>query len=186
MPREDDRGVSPVIGVVLLVATVVLLAAGVFFSVSGTASQLSQPKMARIEAGTLEADEVCEGGYCDQTVRLRNVAGGDIDVSETEIVVELPNRKSGRLVDLPSDDRDLDDENVEGDDVFSQSALQAGGAITEGGSDTDGVWSSGETVRFRIKQSGDGMSLDPGDEVRVRVVDTASGTVIFSRSLTAE
>ncbi|XGI82774.1 type IV pilin [Halorutilales archaeon Cl-col2-1] len=186
MPRSGEEGVSPVIGVVLLVATVVLLAAGVFFSVSGTASQLSQPKMVGIEAGTLKADEVCEGGYCDQTVRLRNVAGGDIDVSETEIVVELPNGNAGRLVDLPSDDRDLDDENVEGDDIFSLSALQAGGSITEGGSDTDGVWSSGEKIRFRIKQSDDGMSLEPGDEVRVRVVDTASGTVIYRQSLTAE
>jgi len=177
-----ERAVSPVIGVVLMVAITVILAALVGTLALGLGDETGQsgPTIS-VSAEPLEA-----GGSPGQVVRFVHETGDPVGVSELEFVVTLEaTGASTRLVDLPVSSNTIDPSNVEGDDLLSQQSGDTTGAISSKSPDTDGTWSSGGFVRFRIKETDDGYVMSPGDEVTVRIVHTGSGQVLVERTLVA-
>lgn len=187
------------VGVVLMIA-VVVIASGAVFAALNQDSRLErlsttsgEGPVVAVEAAELRAD----GAAKDQVVRLTHVAGPEIPVRDTRIVVSLPNGNTGTITNLPAGyghycfgnpNNALTANNVEGDDIFDPNCggwRGAKGALTAKEPDTDGVWGPGDHLRFRIQHSDDGVRLKPGDEVKVRIVEESRG-VVAEEALVAE
>ena len=188
VPSTDDRALTPVIGVVLLVAVTLVLAATVSATVFGAAANLTEPAPIVAQASG-EFDRYGAGGgrYTEQVIRITHVAGDTLGVSNLEIAVDATDAcgQSGRLVNLPvpGDDPRPTDRYVRGDDIFDNSANSVEGPIGTGDTDDDGEWSAGETTQFRLA-TGD-CRLAAGDAVTVRVVHTPTGAVLVEQPITA-
>jgi len=179
----SHRGVSPVVGTVLLVALAAVLATGLL--AAGTAMEsLDDPPPSAVLAGE-DVTAACAGcGSTDQVVRVRHRAGDPIAMADVALVVSVPGRDvRGRLVDLPLATNCLRDTHVDGTDLFDGRCGRVSGALTAVGTDADGVWRAGEHVAVRLRKGA--VRLDPGADVVVRVVHTPSGTVVARQRLTA-
>ncbi len=178
---QHERGVSSVVAVVLMVAVTVIMAAAVGSFVLDLAGveQQPAPQVANADA-ELQAD-VAGGG--DQTVRITHRGGDTVTVSDLAVVVTFSDSsKHSRLTGVPTPRIDATD--YDGDDVWDSSYGGIGGALASNEpAGSDGEWSSGEALVFRIA-NGD-VSLDPGDRVTVTVVHEPSGKVLLERTLTA-
>ncbi len=179
--ESSSRGVSAVVGTVLLVALVAVLATGVFAAGSAVESLDDPPPSAVITGDDIVA--ACSGcGWTDQVVRLRHRSGDAVGLSETAVFVAVPSRDlEGRLVDLPLATNCLGDAHVEGTDLFDGRCGRVGGVLTDVGTADDGRWHAGESIMFRLRKGS--VRLSPGDEVTVRVLHTPSGTVVSSNRL---
>jgi flagellin-like protein len=181
---QQNRGVSPVVGTILLVAVVVILAAvlGAFaFGFGSTANDVA-PFVAE-SSGEFQSD-VAGGG--DQIVTLTHEGGDSVDVSLIQIRVSFSEHEEvGRLVNLPAegDDPQPTDEYVRGDDVFDNSANSVSGSIGTEPPDTDGQWSVGDTIQFRIASGA--VSVSSGETVVVEIIHSPSDSIIVSKSIIA-
>lgn len=178
-----ERAVSSVIGVVLMVAVTVVLAAAIgsfALQFAGT-NQNPAPQVANADA-ELVAD-ISGGG--DQVVRITHRGGDTVEVSNLDIVVSFSDSsKRSRLVGIPTDK--IEPGDYDGADIWDgRNGIGTGGALAP--SDPDGAdreWSSGEFIEFRITSTSGGVSLSPGDRVYVKIVHEPSGEVIVDRTLT--
>lgn len=174
-----DRGVSAVVGTLLLVVIVVIGGVLVGALAIGFSDDVEDSGPTVAVSAKLDAT--------DQVVRVTHESGDALAVANLEIVVTLEaTGASTRLVDLPVTADSIDPGNVEGDDVLDQSPGETEGAISDGSPDTDGEWSAGETIRFRVNENaGDGYDIAPGDEVTVRIVHTESESVLVQETVVA-
>ena len=179
-----DRGVSPVIGVILVVAVVVILAAIVSVFAFGFVSDINEPAPNVADTGEFEVENEPSG---DQTVRIRHSGGESVSVEELEIIVRasgpgdsLP--KETRLVALPASGSSLNDKNIRGDLVFEGSGNDQ---VIDG--DPGVTWSSGDTIQFQIKLTEadfrEGGS-PKADELEVIIIHTPSGAIISEQTFT--
>lgn len=178
---ERERAVSSVVAVVLMVAMTVIMAAAVGSFVLDVAGvdRGPAPQVANADA-ELQADVA---GGTDQTVRITHRGGDTVDVSDLEVVVAFSDSpKRSRLTGVPTPRIGASD--YEGDDLWDGSYGGVGGALaSDEPAGSDGEWSSGESLVFRV--ANDDVSLDAGDRVTVTVAHEPSGTVLLERTLTA-
>lgn len=179
MDRLGDRAVSPVIGVVLMVAVTTLIAAtvGSFFFGLGQETREPAPQVAKSDGAFL-----VDGGH-DQVVRITHRGGDPVTVSNLEIQVSFSEHpEQSRLTGVPT--TDIDPVDYEGDDIWDGGATGVRDALasdeTEG---SDDEWSTGESMTFRIA-SGD-VDVNPGETVTVTVVHEPSGTILFESGFVA-
>ena len=181
-----DRGVLPVIGVILMVAVVVILAAIVSVVAFGFVSDINEPApnvadtTGEFEAGS-ELDEL--------VVRITHIAGEDVALSDLEIVVRASGDEMDdtqvRLVNLPTDDTTFDDDSYEGNDDLASGFGLSDGVLFDGSS----TWTAGEVIKFRIPVT-DGADFrdDPNgpdaDELEVLIIHTPSGAIISEQTFT--
>jgi flagellin-like protein len=184
----ENRSVSPVISVILMVAVVVILAAVLSVIVLGFSEDLDDPAPNVAETtGEFEA-----GGNSDeQNVRITHIAGDKVDVEEIEIIVRVSRPNTDdievRLIDLPGDgyfSYTLADENILGeDDLIDQGPDGTSRIIVV---DDSNVWTAGDTIQFRIAVQEadfrDPPDLDPSnpraDELEVLVIHTESNSIL--------
>lgn len=185
----DHRGVSPVIGVVLMVAVVVVLAVTVSVFVPESTDELSEPPPN--VAGTTGEFEPGAGSD-EQVARITHDAGDTVDIENIEIVVLASGPDvdtQARLVDLPSDPfgNRIETENIDGNkDLIDNSFGSPSSGLLQG--DLDG-WSAGDTLSFGINTGeADFTELpDPGDDadkLEVIVVHTPSNAILFEQTFT--
>ncbi len=189
----DHRGVSPVIGVVLMVAVVVVLAVTISVFVPGSTDELSEPPPNVAETtGEFTTADGTAGD--EQTVRITHMAGDSVDVGELEIIV----RASGptldaraQLVDLPSDGyftRSIDDSNIQGNEHLIDGGFEKARLVVV---EDSNVWSATETIEFRVAVGEADFREPPNrtgpaaDELEVIVVHTPSNAVLFDQTFTA-
>ncbi|ARS91789.1 type IV pilin [Natrarchaeobaculum aegyptiacum] len=139
-PDSDGRAISPVLGVVLLLAITVCLA-GVLAVALTSVSVGTAPATATFD---LEAD-----GETDE-IRLEHVSGDEIDVRDLSIVVAVDGTDLTHQPPVP----------FVGADGFDGAPS---GAFNE---EADPVWRSGERVAFVLASTNDPV-LESGDRVRV-------------------
>lgn len=179
------RAVTPVVGVVILVALTVVLAAMVSAAALAYADELADPAPT-VARSSGEYDRYATGGgrYTEQVVRITHEAGDTLTVANLELVVDACGR-TGRLVNLPVDGDDPRPATryVRGEDVFDNSYGAIEGPIGTGDVDDDGEWSAGETTQFRLA-TGE-CALESGDSITVRVVHTPTGSVLIAESIRA-
>ncbi|WP_324663680.1 type IV pilin N-terminal domain-containing protein [Haloarcula sediminis] len=179
----SERGVTPVVSNLLLVAIVVILAAVVSVFALGVAEDTN-------EAGPVVSESsgefVAGGNRTDQVVRISHVAGDDVPVESIEIVVRAPDCDTeARLVDLPSsgDDNTIDSSHIEGDtSLIDKGPGQAGDLI---GSETNNVFTAGETIEFRVAIGGCDFRVAGNDSLTVLVVHTRSDSILIEKELRA-
>jgi len=158
----EDRGVSPVIGVILMVAITVILAAVIGAFVLGLGDQASTTApQASINVDSVDAGE-------DEIV-LRHTGGDTIEWDETRLLIENASTDDEIRWNQPSDD--------------SFSSADRATAITS--NDTDEAELDTGSVD-EIPPSNDGnFEFNDGDRISVTLIDTASGEIIFDREIRA-
>ena len=191
--KVANRGVSSVIGVILMVAVVVILAAIVSVAAFGFVSDINEPAP-NVADTTGEFELETDAFQSNQIVRIIHRGGDSVAVEEMEIIV----RASGpgvdteaRLVDLPAEDWSIDSNNVQGDkDLIDSTSRSPGGSKIQNQvivSADSNVWSAGDTIQFRIKT---GIAdFRPGedpdaDELEVLIVYTPSNAIISEHTFT--
>lgn len=188
-----DRGVGPVVGIVLLVAIVVILAASVATFTLSLGGDIDDPApVIGQSSGNLEPVDGGGGGI----VTISHVAGDSVPASELEIVVDATDAcdKEARLVNLPApspnpDNHQYKDENIAGDEgLLAKGHIEHlgqepwdGGVLLE---DNDNTFEPGTSFEFRIK-SGGCDSLDEGDTVAVHVVHLPTDSILIDKQFTA-
>ena len=181
---QQDRGITPVISTILMVAIVVILAATVSVSFLGVAEDSIEPAPNVADTtGEFAVTPPGETAGSKQIVRITHIAGEGVAVSELEIVVRASGPSldtTARLVSLPADDTTVDGKNIEGNKglITKNKAVQV---IQE---DDSNVWSAGQTIAFRIN-TGEADFREPpkggnpnADELEVIIVHTPSNAII--------
>jgi flagellin-like protein len=186
----ESRGASPVIGVILMVALVVILAAVISTVSLGFVDELREP-MPNIaqSSGGFTPQDGNDGGI----VLLRHEAGDSVRVEELEIAVHAEctgGTKQGRIVNLPAGAGNAiraSDGQIKGDNIFDERSLNtidnAVGQVNDGGALLKTRYTAGEMILFRIPKNK--CELTPGSETTVRVIHTPSQSVIIKKHLTA-
>ncbi|WP_233563248.1 type IV pilin [Haloarcula sp. Atlit-7R] len=170
------RGVSPVVGVVLMLVISVLLAATVSSVVFSASSDLNQqtPTVARSTGEFV----IGPSGRCgENTVTIRHDGGDPVPADELEVAVGLPDN-GARIVALPVSGTALSARNTaDPDNVVYDYCV--GGVIANGGQ----RWSAGRIIAFQLNAGGG--TVEPGDSIEVRVVHAPTNGVLVEAELTA-
>ena len=184
MDTGSSRGASPVVVLILLVAVAVVVLGGLYSLTAidfGPGGNDSTPVVSAAE-GRLQV------GDSYSTVELTHQEGDTLTVSDLELTVSAQAAcgKSGRLVNLPAPDGDPSpaSEYVRGDNIFDTADDSVTGPIGEDNTSVDGTWSPGETATFRIDS--EACTLDPSDEIIVRLRHGPTDAVLTQQRLTAE
>ncbi|WP_434531101.1 type IV pilin [Haloarcula sp. NS06] len=172
----DRRGVSPVIGVVLMLSITVLLAGTVGGVVLTASSDLNQrtPVVARSTGQFVTGPS---GGCGANTVAIRHAGGDPVPADELEVTVALPD-SDARIVDLPVSGTALSASNTDDPDNVVYDYC-VGGVIANGGQQ----WSAGRAITLQLNAGGG--TVEPGDTIDVRVVHAPSNSVLAAVGLTA-
>jgi len=162
---DDERAVSPVIGVILMVAITVILAAviGAFVlqlgdSVSNTAPQAS------IGVDSISA--------ADDEIVLRHSGGDTIEWSDTDLIVAKDNSTKDELR-----------WNGPGEEAFSPASSVTITTNNTSNNTSDAVLNTG-TNDHAADQGGE-YTLAEGDRLTITLLDTSSGEIIFEREIRA-
>ncbi|MFB6223887.1 MAG: type IV pilin [Haloarcula sp.] len=174
----DNRSVSPVTGVALLLSITVILTAIVSASIFGVRTNVNErtPTAAR-STGTFETGPSV--GCGENTVRITHEGGDVVPAEEISVVVRLPAADAtARLVDLPVMGTAFASGNtVDPDNIIYDNCVE--GVIATGGKS----WAAGRTIAFQLNAGGG--TVDPGDSVEVLIVHDPSNGVVADVTLTA-
>jgi len=191
--ETSHRAVSPVVATLFMIAIVFVVAGSLWAVWSGITQDISEPAPNVAETtGDFQLEATEETGFQDnQIVRITHTAGDEVPVEEIEIIV----RASGpdvddetRLVDLPAEGQNIDQENKEGDELVSTSAgeNQFGNDIPEHDQiiidDDSNTWGAGDEISFRIKTTEADFREDSypnADELDIIVVHSPSEAILF-------
>jgi FlaG/FlaF family flagellin (archaellin) len=158
--------VSPVVGVVLLVALTALLSSVALAAVGLDRARLQSTPQAHLSA-ELSADDGWPEG---QRLRLVHEAGDTLAVADLTVVVEFDAADGhARVREFPT--RRLTDDHVRGSALFDRTYAGVDGELDA--AYTDGQWKSGETASLRVAQRA--YDVRPGDRAVVRVVHRPTG-----------
>lgn len=159
LENVDERGVSPVIGVILMVAITVILAAVIGSFVLNLGDQIG--------GSTPQAQLGVSVSATDNEVTLEHNGGDEIQADTTRVVVKV----DGATYDIPAG-------------ASGTIILRTGGEAVIGnyGSEVGVDWNSDGTAESTTSGT---LSIDDGDEVKITVVDTASERQIASFTVRA-
>ncbi|WP_079988834.1 type IV pilin [Halosegnis longus] len=126
--RDDSRGVSSVVGVVLVVALAVALAGIISTFALGFTDGLREPAPNIAQSsGAFVPQDGTDGGI----VLLTHEAGDTVQIADVEIAVRANCRegtKQGRIVNLPAGNENairVPDGQIEGQNIFDERSLNA-------------------------------------------------------------
>jgi flagellin-like protein len=154
---EGKRAVSPVIGVILMVAITVTLAAVVGTFVLGLGDQVTQTSP-RVTVGVVGTDAASGA----EQVTLRHGGGNDLAAADLRLVVESDGGDSFTLT---------------GSGGATLSAAERFTIDTDDAEISDG-WGSGNW-----DSSGTGFDIAPGDTVTVTFVHEPSGQIVAEKTV---
>jgi len=161
--RKDDKAVSPVIGVILMVAITVILAAAIGSSVFGMGPAKSAPQ-ANIE---IKADSISSSTHV-VSLKIEHLGGSPIhfeDASVTKVTASLNNAQSVEI-------------NAHDDPTTT--------AITEGLGVLD--VGSAKTLKLATDYSGTVSAFTtvipkPGDTVNIKIIDVQTNQLICDKDI---
>jgi len=158
----EDRGVSPVIGVILMVAITVILAAviGAFVLQLGDSVSQTAPQ-ASIGIDNTDAST--------NSIILRHSGGDTVEWADTRVVVENESANSTTW-DGPGTEAFKPNNEV---NVITQHRPAPTDAIIDTGSQTTNI------------TSGAAFALNEDDRITITMIDKASGEIIFKRDIRA-
>ncbi|RSD35126.1 MAG: hypothetical protein CI953_337 [Methanohalophilus sp.] len=172
---KDEKAISPVVGIMLMIAITIVLGVTLIFFATAFEMQEPAPFVAH-SSGELVRDV---DGSVDQKVYLYHEGGESITVSDMEVVVDATEvcGKHARIVGLPVQNS-LDSSNIEGETgMLDKGVSGLAGAIKEA------EFSAGEMMMFRINNGK--CPLEKGDQITVKIIHTPTNTVIIEETLTA-
>jgi len=190
--NQQDRAVTPVIAIILMVAVLIVLAAAISVSFFGVTEDINEPAPNVADTtGEFEPGSDIE----EQIVRITHASGENVNVDEIQIIVRASGPEvnaEARLIDLPGEtslvfgDLSIDDRHLQGDDaIISQTAPWQ--VLTE---DDSNVWGAGDTIQFRIAVGGadfrdeENRNGPEADELDVLIVHTPSDAILSEHTFT--
>ena len=195
--NRQDRAVTPVIAIILMVAVLIVLAAAISVTFLGVTEDINEPAP-NVADTTGEFELETDAFQSEQIVRITHIGGDRVAVEEIEIIVRASGQDVDtevRLVDLPAEDWSINDSNnMQGDeDLIDSRSRSPGGAMIQNQvivSGDSNVWSATNTIQFRIKQTAADFRDPPvasnpeADELEVIIVHTPSNAVISEHTFT--
>jgi flagellin-like protein len=183
LSRRNRRAVSPVIGVILMVAVVVVLASVVFVFTTGIADDSPE----KAPSAQFSVDEIVAGctgcGPDDQVVEVTHTSGNPVEMRNMEIKITFDDHpEDTRLVNFPvqnSGCNNIEARNYEGDEIYDEGCGGISGVIRG----DEQRWAAGKSLSFRIAKSD--LTLSPRDEVSLVLVHTESNSIVFEKTVTA-
>ena len=163
----EKRGVSPVIGVILMVAITVILAAVIGTFVLGLGDNLQQAPQAQINAEDASDGSPVTGGSSADVLDIKHRGGDSLNTQDIEIRVETPGGNSDALLDNA--------------DVTATVNVDGGNGTADIDSDP-GTISVGDTVTVTVTDGGSG--TDFAGEWEVTIVHTPSESILFDQTVT--
>jgi flagellin-like protein len=103
---ESDRAVSPVIGVILMVAITVILAAVIGSFVLGIGGDISETPQVRLAVSDA-SDTIDTGGTADALFVIEHSGGDTIESDKLTLIVNNASDGDTKLGDITSVDEDL-------------------------------------------------------------------------------
>ena len=150
---DEERAVSPVIGVILMVAITVILAAVIGTFVLGLGDSVEATPQA-----TLSIDEVD-----NEEIVLRHGGGDTIYSDEIDIVVSYGEQEF----------------TFSGSDADASEGFSTGESITMSYNDADDEWDFEDWGEYQ-ELGAASSSIEDGEAVRITVVDRSTGQTIAS------
>jgi len=175
---RDRRGVTPVVGAVLVLSITVLLAAVVGTFAMSAAADVGgpTPTVARSTGSFVTGPSAACG---DNAVQIRHEGGERVAPEDVEVVIRLPDGDTeARLVDLPVSGTALGQTNLEDPENVVYDYC-VGGVVAHGGR----PWTAGRVIEFQLNAGGG--TVEPGDRITVWIVHEPSGGVLAAVDLTA-
>jgi flagellin-like protein len=175
---DQDRGVSPVIGVILMVAITVILAAVIGTFVLGLGDQVSQtaPQATiSLEAGS---SSVTEAGSAVSLLTINHGGGDDIENSSTDYILDTPGSASGTI----------STSNITYAAPTSADTLDTNIGFVKGATGTPETLSTADSVSVTAKAPTDntapsGETGDLSGEYTLTIVDTESGQIVAEKNV---
>lgn len=181
---DDQRGVSPVIGVILMVAITVILAAVIGTFVLGLGDSLEQAPQAQIDAedggdsSPISTHPDASDAYTNDSVVISHDGGDEIASGDYRVVVTTPNGESYDLVNESTDAATIQDVTV------------TSGSAGEGDLSVDsapGDFSVGDTFAVTVEGQDDGGSEVAYDgEWEVQIIHIPSESVLLDETVDVE
>jgi len=158
---DDDRAVSPVIGVILMVSITVILAA----VIGAVVLQLGDSVSNTAPQASIGVDSI---SAADDEIVLRHSGGDTIEWSDTDLIVAKDNSTKDELR-----------WNGPGEEAFSPAS-----SVTITTNKTSDVVLNTGTTDHAADQGGE-YTLAEGDRLTITLLDTSSGEIIFEREIRA-
>ncbi len=175
---NDEKGISPAMGIILIFVVTILLAASFYSNLN--LNQMNKPVFALLQPENKVIPHKSGMERDSQIVRVRDIGGEIIDVKRMKLTVTI--YRNGSILaeetcyGFPV--KKFGDARCSGDDIIDKGYLGYG-VLGEFHSSQDGIFSPGEFVGFRIKARTDyGIQLEKGDRVAVQITDIYSGQTI--------
>jgi flagellin-like protein len=180
---EIERGVSPVVSVVMLIALVVVLGGVVAAMTLGVGDTLRGPAPQAAETTAEIVDLTGAPAACGgDTVKLTHDGGDTIDLEETTLLVRFPDMSvaEAKLHTLPTSGTSFDADNFayDPDNAINDNCVR--GALAN----NDGTWSAGSVIQFDLNSGGG--TLSAGDDVEVVIVHEPSNSIITEERMTVQ
>jgi len=163
--KDSERAVSPVIGVILMVAITVILAAVIGTFVLGLGDSLDDgTPQASFSISDTDADE--------ELIEVRKTGGADIELNDIRVLVDVERNSS-----IETSEFDLANlESPNGDDWRSGDRARINVTSTDNTLNLRGVEMAAAASNIN--------DLETDDEVTVTIVHKPSGGTIAERSVT--
>jgi len=170
VPEAEERGVSPVIGVILMVAITVILAAVIGTFVLGLGDQVSQTA----PQATFSVEDVTTSSETPANViELAHGGGDSISASDTDVVVS---DESGNSFTAEASSADSDDSLSTAGTAYIVTNTPAVDLDGEGGtySPAGSFVADNDYSTF----TGSGFTISSSSSLTVTLVDTDSGQIV--------
>ena len=166
---EEDRGVSPVIGVILMVAITVILAAVIGTFVLGLGDSLQQAPQSQISVEDADDTSPVANGSINDTLTISHDGGDELSEGDYRIVVTTANDANGDLVNQT---------------VTNGSFATADGNGTVQFDSAPGDFGVGDEITVQIDAtSGD---VDYSGEWEVQIIHVPSDSVVKDTTVTVQ
>jgi len=160
--QDSDRAVSPVIGVILMVAITVILAAVIGTFVLGIGDQLA-------DATPQASYDIDDADATNDQIELTKTGGQDLAFSDLRVVVDVEDKSA-----------EFDLANVANADGDNWRTADTAVIDTSSGTDTTFTVRNSDTISVASA-----ITLEAGDEVTITIIHKPSGGAVSEPSSTA-
>lgn len=185
---NNKKGVSAIIGIIMLLAIVIVTSSTIYVLVNTTKLPEKYPISYSVQASATYS-HVTGMGETSQIVEIRHIAGDKVPVEEIKIMVEI--YRGNNLLKhtvfwgFPCYPWEIE---WSGNDIISRSHHEINQKVFGelgkiGDHSEDGIWEAGEKIGFRIKISGDGLVLQDGDKIDVKIIHIPSNVLIIHKEI---
>jgi flagellin-like protein len=169
----EDRAVSPVIGVILMVAITVILAAVIGTFVLGLGDQLGQSTpQSSVSVSDSNADYVNDDGSAQNFTTLSHTGGDDIVVSDMQLIVRFASNNT----EVARYDGEWTSP------VFGSPSSDIT-VYQNGGTDFDDEITTGDIVKIQVADPGTASDLPDNTEYQVTIIHKPSDNQIVQRTV---